>query len=104
MRRKEPTSTRLVFELLIGADDFRTSRQIQAELGLDVNHVTAALCHLRKHQAIDCLESSGALWWYATPTNDTRTRTLAERTPEARPRRPRRPKKLIKPHLPHIVC
>lgn len=92
MKRKEPTSTSLVLELLIRADDFRTSRQIQGELGLDVNHVAAALCHLRKHQAVDCIEQPDALWWYATPQNDTRTRTHAERTPEARPRRPRRRK------------
>lgn len=89
-RRKEETSTSRVLRTLCQADDFRTSRQLQDETGLDVNHVSAALHHLRKHQAVDLVEAEDNLWWFATPTTDTRCRVVEERTPELNPRRPRR--------------
>lgn len=89
-RRKEPTSTFRVFEALCRADDFRTGRQLQSELGLDVNHTSAALYSLKKYRAVEAIEGDGALWWFATPENDTRSKKLEERCPECRPRKPRR--------------
>lgn len=46
-RFTEPTSTFMVFAALVAVDDFCTARQLQASLRLDVNHVSAALSHLR---------------------------------------------------------
>lgn len=91
-RFKETTSTTRVMEALIRADDFRTGRQLQEELGLDCSHVSAALYHFRKYHAADCIEQPDALWWFATPEDDRRCRVVEERTPESRPRRPRRRK------------
>lgn len=95
MRRKEITATTRVLEALVRADDFCTARQLQQELALDCNHVSAALHHLRKYKAVDCLEGEigggyGTLWWFATPERDCRSRVVHERTPEPRPRKPRR--------------
>lgn len=90
MKMKERTATTLVMDALLRADDFRTGRQLMDELKLDTNHVSAALCHLRKYSAVDCVEGEDALWWFATPENDQRTKVLRERTPESRPRKPRR--------------
>lgn len=85
-----PTSTSVIERTLRAADDFRTSRQLQLETMLDVNHVSAALYHLRKYKAVDCLEENGTLWWFATPDTDTRTRVVDERHPEAKARKSRR--------------
>lgn len=93
-KMKQPTATTLVLEALIRADDFRTSRQLQAELQLDTNHVSAALCHLAKHKAVEFVEADSSLWWFATPETDTRSRVVDERAPEDRPRKPRRLRRL----------
>jgi hypothetical protein len=88
-RIKVTTTTTLVLEALVRADDFRTARQLIADTGRSYNQVLAALHHLRKYHAIDSLESDGALWWYITG-EDTRTTVRDERTPETRQRRPRK--------------
>jgi hypothetical protein len=87
--RKEPTATGLVFDALRAADDFLTLPALRVATGLDTNHVSAALCHLRKYRAVAAI-AEGSLWWYATPEDDTRLRRVEERTPERRPRSPRR--------------
>jgi len=89
-RQKEETSTSRVYRALREADDFRSGKQLQDYLGMDVNHVTASLHHLRKYSAVDAIEGEQTLWWYATPESDARSRTVEERVPEAKPRRPRR--------------
>lgn len=92
MRRlKQPTVTSLVEELLRQADTFMTQRQVEAALGLDHFHASAALCHLRKYKVVDRLESGGEVWWFALPPElDTRCWRRLERTPETKPRRPRK--------------
>jgi hypothetical protein len=89
-RFKETTSTCRVMDALVRADDFMTSRQLQAALGLNCNRVSAALFHLRKYKAAEAMEADGTLWWFATPDADTRTRVVEERTPECRRRNRRR--------------
>lgn len=90
---KKPTATSMVFEALIAADDFRTGLDLQEETGLDCNHVSAALIHLLRHKAVESIEEGDKRWWFATPWNDSRFRTVDERTPEKRPRKPR-PRKI----------
>lgn len=92
MKYTKVTSTSLVNEALIKADDFVTGRQLQDTLMLDTNHVSAALYHLRKYKAAECMEVAGTLYWFATPQNDTRSKIVEERTPESRPRKPRKSK------------
>lgn len=94
MKRTETTATTLVMEALVRADDFRTGRQLQEELRLSGNRVSAALYHLLKHRAVEFVEADRTLWWFATPTSDTRSRVVEEKAPETRPRRPRRRKLL----------
>jgi hypothetical protein len=89
-KHKNVTSTTRVLDALIRADDFRTSRQLQLELSLDVNHISASLYHLRKYCAVDFVEGTDALWWFATPDSDCRQRAVHERAPESVPRRPRK--------------
>jgi hypothetical protein len=82
-----------VFERLKRADDFMTVAQLQAaEPAETYNRIQAALHHLRNYRAVECMESDGQLWWYATPDNDTRSKTVDERTPEQNPRRARKPR------------
>jgi hypothetical protein len=90
VKRKVPTSTSIVFEYLVVADDFRTTQQVKCDTGLDINHVSASLCHLRKRKAIDAIDVDGTLFWYPTPENDDRSKVVLERTPEARPRKRRK--------------
>lgn len=95
MRRKETTTTHLVLDALVRADDFRTQSQLCAEIGRDCNHISAALCHLRKFKAVEAIAVDGTLFWFATPDDDTRMRKLVERTPESKPRRPRKRRKEV---------
>ena len=90
---KDPTSTSLVERALRECDDFRTMAQLRDLLKLDTNHTSAALSHLKKYGAADCMEVDGTLWWYATPDSDRRIRTVEERCPETGPRKPRKPRK-----------
>jgi hypothetical protein len=90
MKIKVPTATSVVEHEMKFLDDFVTSKQLQKITRLDANHVGAALSHLKKHRAVDCLESEGQLWWFSTPDMDTRCRTVQERTPEKKPRKQRK--------------
>ena len=90
---KVTTATFLVFERLKRADDFMTVVQLQAaEPSETYNRIQAALHHLRKYHAVECMASDGQLWWYATPDKDTRTYSREEITPETKPRKMRRKK------------
>lgn len=89
-KRKEVTTTHLVLEALMRADDFRTQQQLCAEIGRDCNHVSAALYMLRGYCAVQVMEVDGKLFWFATPEDDTRSRRHVERAPELRPRKPRK--------------
>lgn len=90
-REKRPTWTSLVLAVLTEADDFVLAHQVseflrntrfEPEGGPNRNQVSAALCHLRKVRAADCLSSDGKLFWYATPAMDRRTVIVEQRTPE----------------------
>jgi hypothetical protein len=91
-RRKEPTFVHRIFEHLRKCDDFRTARQLQSELNIGSNRVSAALHALRRYDAVVAMDSDGQLWWYATPLTDTRIKTVDERAPELKPRRQRKPR------------
>jgi len=81
-RDKQPTWTCRVMELLTKTDDFMTARQIRVAIGANENQVSAALIHLRRRHAVDCVEQDNALWWYATPETDDRVKRVDERVPE----------------------
>lgn len=93
-RNTETTATFLVLDALKRADDFRTVAQLQSETGKSYNRVQAALHHLRVHKAVDFVEAERKLWWFATPTSDTRSRTVDERFMEDKPRKSRKTKKV----------
>ena len=78
----KPTWTYLVEQALKEADDFMSLAQLVEKTGAAYNQATAALSHLRKRRAVDSLESGGALWWFATPNTDNRSKTVEERVPE----------------------
>jgi hypothetical protein len=87
---KQPTWTTLALELLIGREDFMTTVQVAREIGATYNQACAALVHLRKRHAIDCvIERDGVAWWFATPDYDDRLLTHDERKPETKPRKRR---------------
>ena len=80
---KKPTWTCKVMELLTGRDDFMTMTQIREGIGCNCNQVSAALIHLRRRQAVDCvIEPNGIAWWFSTAENDDRSRHCDERVPE----------------------
>jgi chromosome segregation and condensation protein ScpB len=79
---KRPTWTSLVEAALVTADDFMSVEQLMAVTGGTVNQVTAALHHLQLHHAAEVVEGGGRLWWFATPSTDTRSRVVEERRPE----------------------
>lgn len=89
---KQPTVTSIVLAALVKADDFRTGKMLQQETGLSGNRVSAALYHMQKHKAAEFIEAGQTLWWFATPTEDTRTFRIEEKHPEIKPRKPRKPK------------
>lgn len=91
MKRKEPTWTSLVLELLEARDDFLTYEAIRAATGGSRDQISAACIHLRRRRAIDCIvEPDGVAWWFATPETDNRSTHVDFRAPEAKPRKRRR--------------
>lgn len=80
---KKPTWTSLILAFLTDQNDFRSTAQIRQAVGANCNQASAALIHLRRRQAIDCvIEPGGVAWWMATPECDDRCRHCDERTPE----------------------
>lgn len=59
-----------------------TAYQLAAAIGSNTGQTTAAIFHLHKRHAIDCVESDVRLYWFATPGDDDRLKTIDERTPE----------------------
>ena len=92
----QPTWTSRVLKFITTADDFATVAQIMAGTGANINQATATLHHLKKFHAVDCLEADGQLWWFATPGDDTRERTVDMRVPEEPGNRTRRSRKEVK--------
>jgi len=77
-RLKRPTHVSLVNDYLVNCDDLCTAAQLAVATRLSVGAVGACLHHLYHHRAADFVEAPGALWWFATPLQDRRIRTLKE--------------------------
>lgn len=90
---KQTTTTSLVLGALRATDDFLDYRALRAMTGRNTNQISAACHELRNHRCVDVVvEPDGRGWWFALPAEqDTRCRSIDERTPESKPRRPRRP-------------
>lgn len=92
MKRKEPTATLLVYEVLLRSGDFRTSHQLVEETRETAHRVNVALYGLLHYKAVAVMPVPipgyirPALYWYATPDSDTRCRVVEERVPEVRGR------------------
>lgn len=90
MTRKVHTATFLVFELL-KSDAFLTTKAIAKRLPqLTTHQISAALHSMRKRKAVAAETDAGEMYWFATPEEDNRSKTLEERTPEIKKRKPRR--------------
>lgn len=83
---KQETATSKILRILTEADDFMTARQVQEATGMSMNLVQTTLEYLFKRHAVGLLEAGTALWWYPTPKDDNRVRTVKERAPECHPR------------------
>lgn len=93
MRRfKVPCQRFVVFECLKSADDFMTAAQISSKTGIGARAVTATLHNLRYCKAVQMVEARDALWWFATPEDDVRTKHIEERAVEDKPRATRKRK------------
>lgn len=88
-RETKPAATWQVQQALARADDFVTLAQVKQMTGLDSNHASAALHHLKKYHVVESMESDGHLWWYLTGRDD-RTLVKEEVTVEDKPRKVRR--------------
>lgn len=89
-KNRKPTCVNLVWEHLVAKQDFESIGGLCEATGLDRDAVMKALWHLRLHKAVDSVESEGHLWWFACPEYDDRTKKVAERAVEEKPRARRR--------------
>jgi hypothetical protein len=97
---KRPTWTHLVEEALRTADDFVSMKALCEQTGGSPNQVSAALYSLQSYRVVDCVASPDGLHWFFRG-EDSRCRSLEERTPEDKSRKPRRnlrvgPKAILK--------
>ncbi len=92
---KRPTWTHLVEEALRVADDFLPLEALVKATGGTLNQVTAALHHLQNYRVVDCVASPTGLHWFFRG-EDSRCRSLEERTPEEKPRKVRRTTRVVK--------
>ncbi|MGD9674535.1 MAG: hypothetical protein AB7U98_13765 [Candidatus Nitrosocosmicus sp.] len=82
-KNQEPTLISRIEEALAKADDFMTSKMIAAATGIHSSRVRSILNSMRiYYKAFDCIEQDKALWWFATPETDTRTKHVDLRVPE----------------------
>ena len=86
---KRPTWTHLVEEALRTADDFVSMKTLRVQTGGTSEQVSAALHHLQKYRVVDSVASPEGLHWFFRG-EDSRCRSLEERTPEDKSRKPRR--------------
>ena len=86
---RETTTTHLVFELLKQKDDAYTAREIAIAISRPTHNVFSALNELSNYKAVEKIEGCKHLYWFATPTTDTRMKVCEERTPESSPRKRR---------------
>lgn len=91
---KDVTATCVVEQALRATDDFLNIKMLSAMTSKTKEQVHSALNMLRNYGVVDVIIDNGIGWWYALPKeNDKRQKTVAERTPESKPRRPKRKKK-----------
>lgn len=105
-RRKDPKPTwvGLVWGVLLEANDFVASTELQKKTGGSQNQTNAALHHLQQHKAAEAVVgANGRLFWFATPESDTRTKQVEQRTPEDRPRRARRSRRQVLEVVPTLA-
>lgn len=91
--RKEPTWVHLVETALRGnTEEFLSVPMLTKQTGGTHNQVLAALWHLRQHRVCDVVvETDGRGWWFALPNElDTRSKHVAQRTPESKKRKIRK--------------
>jgi len=86
VKHSEPTLTKVVLDALIAHDDFMRLDTLVEATKLGRHAVQSTLLYLRKHKAIDSVESGGHLYWFPTPKYDQRSKQYAERAPEAKQR------------------
>lgn len=86
---KRPTWTHLVEEALRTADDFVSMKALCEQTKGSPNQVSAALYSLQSYRVVDCVASPEGLHWFFRG-EDSRCRSLEERTPEDKSRKPRR--------------
>lgn len=80
---QKPTLISRIEEALAKADDFMTSKMIAEVTGIHSSRVRNILSNMRVYyKAFDCVEQDKALWWFATPETDTRTKHIDLRVPE----------------------
>lgn len=80
---QEPTLISRIEEALAKADDFLTAKMIAEQTGIHSSRVLGILNSMRiYYKAFDCIEQDKALWWFATPETDKRTKHVAMRVPE----------------------
>lgn len=90
-KETKPTTTSLVTQALAQADDFMSLEWLLVATGRPPSPVKAALHWLRLRHAIDSVESGGRLWWFSTPSEDDRTKTLEQITTETITKTRRKP-------------
>lgn len=81
---KKPTWTYLALKQLEAQpDNFMTTAQLRSSTGANCGQMSAALIHLRKRHAIDCvIEPDGVAWWFATTQYDDRCKCFDARVIE----------------------
>jgi hypothetical protein len=76
---RQPTTTSLVLEALVAADDLMTIPMLQDATGRrNLGDVRSALYGLLHYHAVDFVISGEVTWWFATPSTDTRMRVMRE--------------------------
>ena len=93
------TVTSTILEALMRADDFLTAPMVQQMTRIESHlSVQATLHYLQVRGAVECFESGGTLWWFATPDGDNRVRRMEYRIrEESRKSSPRRKRSGGKP-------
>jgi len=75
---KRPTDVGLVFDALVGRDDFMSRKQLHEATQLPRDRLLMAIAHLLHYHAAEAVAVGNELWYMPTPVNDTRVRRLTE--------------------------
>lgn len=97
-----PTDASVLLAYLVKLDDFANRKMIRTATQMPSNRVNAAIAHLQRHHAIDCVVvNERELWFYATPGTDDRLK-IKDLTPNGITREyapPKRPRPRGKPRM-----